>query len=241
MLIVRIVGGFAFFDGQRDADAIALERRDRRRDADRVSAARQVLALELLLAAFEQAAVEDATFREADVAHRALDRVLVELLGAGDIEMEAIAGALRGTTTSTSPSTSRRTSLKNPVANSAGRLRPPLSSVKRLADLHRQVAEDGSGFGALDAFDADITHHEGVERKGRMAERQGRKTRNGPHREARAKAALRARKGHYDPIRRVKSLNSAMIIIAAIMARPAFWVISTKRSDNGRPRNASSP
>ncbi len=48
----------------------------------------------------------------------------------------------------------------------ADRLRRPLVG-HGVADLDRQVAEDGAGFGALDAFDPDVLDDERLERRGR--------------------------------------------------------------------------
>src|SRR5690606_19000666 len=74
------------FVRERDADAIALERRNRRRDLYAVLAAREVLALELLLGALEHGAIEDARLGQALVAQRLAQRVAIELLRSGDVD-----------------------------------------------------------------------------------------------------------------------------------------------------------
>src|SRR5690606_610867 len=76
----------ALLDRERDADAIALERRNRRRDLYAVLAAREVLALELLLGALEHGAIEDARLGQALVAQRLAQRVAIELLRSGDVD-----------------------------------------------------------------------------------------------------------------------------------------------------------
>ena len=76
----------------------------------------------------------------------------------------AIAGRSWTTTTSTSPSRSRLTSRKNPVANSARIACGGLLVGHRVADLDRQVAEDGAGLGALYALDADVLDDERLDR-----------------------------------------------------------------------------
>ena len=83
----------------------------------------------------------------------------------------AIAGRSSTKTTSTSPSTSRRTSREEPGREEgADRLRGLLLG-HGLADLDRQVAEDGAGLDALDALDADVLDDEGLEGEREASER----------------------------------------------------------------------
>ena len=86
MRISLIFAGVAFGDREGDVDAVALLRRHRRHDLGAVEAARQVLALELLLGAVERAPVEEQAFGEAEVLQRLDQRVLVELLDADEVD-----------------------------------------------------------------------------------------------------------------------------------------------------------
>ena len=128
-------------------------------------AARDVLALQFLLGAIERRAVEDARLGDADVLQRLLQRVVVEFLVADECRSELIVGRSCTMTTSTSPC-----GLEAHVAEEAGRVQRldrggGLLVVDALADLDRQVAEDGAGLGALHAFDADVLDDERLERQ----------------------------------------------------------------------------
>src|SRR5690606_23425365 len=144
----------AFLDRQRDADAVAFERSDRRRNADRVLAARQVLALDLLLGALEDRTVEDARLGQPLLAQHALERVGVELLGAADVDRrdrralldvddEHVALGLQANV----PEEPGREQRLDRLAG--------LFVGYPVADPNRQVAEHGPRFGALYAFDPD--------------------------------------------------------------------------------------
>ena len=74
--------GTAFVDVDRDAHAIAFERRGDRLDLHAVIAAGEVLAAQLLVGAVKRRLVEDAALGHADVAQAGLDSVLVEGLDA---------------------------------------------------------------------------------------------------------------------------------------------------------------
>ena len=129
----------------------------------RVEAARDVLALQLLLGAVERRAVEDARLGDADVLQRLLDRVGVEFLVADERERADRRPLLHDDDQHVA------LRLEAHVAEEAGRVQRldrlrDLLVVDALADLDRQVAEDRAGLGALHAFDADVADDERLER-----------------------------------------------------------------------------
>lgn len=72
------LGGFAF-DRVEVRSTVPLERRDRSGDLHAVQALGEVLALEFLLGTFEQRAVEDAGFGEADFLQALLEGILFRI------------------------------------------------------------------------------------------------------------------------------------------------------------------
>ena len=86
MLMLLDAGDVAFVDVERDVDAIALDRRHGGGDLDAVQAVRQVLALEFLLGAVDRGLVEDLGLADADFLERLDQHVLVEFLGAGEVD-----------------------------------------------------------------------------------------------------------------------------------------------------------
>ena len=166
------LGDVALFHRKVDADAIALERRHGGGDGGGVLAARQVLALELLLGALEQRTVEDARLGEADLAQAGLERVLVEFLHADEGDV----GDRRAFVHRNHDDVAF--GLDAHVAEEAGG-EERTDRVRRLllaegfTHPHRQIVEDGARLGALDAFDADVLHHEGVERERRRCGKEG--------------------------------------------------------------------
>lgn len=179
-----------------NADTVAFERRDGRRDRGRVLAAREVLALEFLLRALEQRAIEDARFGEADLAQALLERVLVELLDPveGDVgdrcalvhhHHDDVAFGLDANVAEETRGEQR--------ADRIGGLRLG----EGLADADRQVVEHGARLGALDALDADVLDHEGIEGEGRRCGKKG-------HQEPGQELAIHA--GVQPEIRRLRSL-----------------------------------
>src|SRR6266545_700526 len=192
----RDLRGFAFVDVEVDRDAVALLRRDRRRHLRRVLAARDVLALHLLLGALERGAVEDARLGEADVLQRLLQRVGVELLVAGDIDAADRRALLHDDDEHVT------LALEPHVAEEAGReqrlhrLRR-LLVVDALADFHRQVAEHRARLGALHAFDADVAHDERLEReRGAARDRDERADQRGQPGEARRECRTTGNRPH---------------------------------------------
>ncbi len=154
---------FTFFDGEIDRDAITLLRRHRGRYLDRVIAVIDVLPLEFLLGAFQRRAIEDARFGDADVLQRLFERVLVEFLGAADVDLAYRRALLHD------DHQHAVLGFQPHVAKKAGRIQRldrgrGLFIVDTVADLDRKIAEHRSRFGALYALDADILDHERLER-----------------------------------------------------------------------------
>ena len=190
------LGHAALVDLEVDADAVALERGDGGGDRGGVLAARQVLALELLLRAFEQRTIEDARLGEADLAQPLLERILVEFLDAveGDVgdrralvhhHDDDLAFGLDAHIAEEAGGEQR--------ADGVGGLRLG----EGLADADRQVVEDGARLRALDALDADVLDHEGIEGEGRRRGKKG-------HQEPGQELAIHA--GVQPEMRRFRSL-----------------------------------
>ena len=166
------LGDVALFHREVDADPVALERGHGGGDGGGVLAARQVLALELLFRALEQGTVEDARLGEADLAQAGLEGVLVEFLDAdeGDVgDRRAFVDRDDDHVTF---------GLDAHVAEESGGEQGAdrvccLLLAEGFAHPDRQIVEDGARLGALDAFDADVLHHEGVERERRRCGKEG--------------------------------------------------------------------
>ena len=129
-----------------------------------VLAARDVLVLQFLLGALEQRAVEDAAFGQADACRRLSSSCLLS----NSLEPATSIWRDRRPLLHRRPPARRRrlrgcTSLKKPVCEQQPDRCGRLLVRHRVADLDRQVAEDGSGLGALDALDADVLDLEGFE------------------------------------------------------------------------------
>src|SRR5213075_1452211 len=103
------LGGLAFGDGDVDADAVALERRDRGLHLGRVHAVREILALHLELGLLEHAAIEDAP-SAMPISRSTLRTVSGSNSFMPEKSICAIAGRSSTKTTRTSLSTSSRTS-----------------------------------------------------------------------------------------------------------------------------------
>ena len=141
-------------------------RRHRGHDLGAVQAARQVLALELLLGAVGQRLVERQALADADVLQRLDQRVLVELLHADEVDV----GDDRALVDDDDEHVA--VDVDPHVLEQAGREQRAqrgraLLVVVGVADAKRQRREHGAGVGALQAFDADVLEHERLDRPGR--------------------------------------------------------------------------
>ncbi len=83
---VRDARGVAFGHREGDVDAVALDRGDRGHDLGAVEAAAEVLALDFLLGAVDQRAIEGQALADAGIAQRLGQRLLVELLQADEAD-----------------------------------------------------------------------------------------------------------------------------------------------------------
>ena len=153
------LGDVAFVDVEHDVDAITFDRRHGGGDLHAVQAVRQVLALQFLLGAVDRGLVEDLGLADPDLLQRLDQHVLLELLGAREVD--------RG---------DRRTLLHQHhqhavfffqahVLEEAGRVQGldrggALVVVEGFADADRQVTEYRACLGPLDAFDPDVLHDE---------------------------------------------------------------------------------
>src|SRR4030095_12427696 len=156
----------AFDDVDVHRDAVPLLRRNRRGYLCRVLAARDVLTLHFLLGAIECRAVEDLRFGKSDVLQRLLESVGVEFLVARDVDLA-----------------DRRALLDDDDQHPALYLEPHIAEEARceqglhrggglrivdaIADLDRQIGEDGPRLGAVRALDANVLHDEWIECAGR--------------------------------------------------------------------------
>ena len=148
-----------FGDREGDVDAVALLRRHRRHDLGAVEAAREVLALELLLGAVGERLVERQAFADAEVLQRLDQRVLVEFLQAGEVDV----GDDR--TLFDDDDDDALVDLDSHVLEQAGgeeraQCSRALLVVVGVADAKRQRREYRAGVGALQALDADVLQRE---------------------------------------------------------------------------------
>ena len=152
----------ALDDVEVDGDAVALLRRHGRRHLRGVPSARDVLSLHLLLGAVQRRAVEDLRLGEADVAQRLLERVGVEFLVAGDVHLADRRPLLdhddQHAVVDLEPHVAEETCSEQRLHRRRG-----FRVVDALANLDRQIGEDGTRFGALHALDADVLDDERLE------------------------------------------------------------------------------
>ena len=244
MLMRAMLARLALHDGEVERHAVALLRRHGRLHARGVLAARDVLALELLLRALQRRAVEDARLGDADLPQRLLDRLGVEFLVADERQRADGRALLHGDDEHVA------LRLDAHVAEESGRVQRldglrHLLVVDALADLDRQVGEDRSGFGALHPFDADVAHGERIEcprRHATAAKRTTRRTVRARPGAAVAEERACRRCGAANGAgqnRRETSLNSARAMRTASMAMPMRWPTSKARSETGLPLKIS--
>src|SRR6266849_1890753 len=152
-----------------DCDSVAFVRRDGRGDLHAVKTTGQILTFELLLGLVEQGAVENAAFLESDVAQPLLDLVLFEFLHPDEIDRSD--GRTLFESHDQHVSLDLESDVPKEPRRKQGTNRPRGFFVgQRVADFHGEIAEDGSRLDALDALDANIAHHEGLERPCRPGE-----------------------------------------------------------------------
>ncbi len=159
----------ALVDVEIDRDPVAVERRDGRGDLHAIETSGQILAFELLLGLVEQGAVEDAAVLESDVAQPLLDLVLFEFLHPDEIDRSDGRALLESHDQHVSLDVESDVAKEPRRKQGANRPRG-LFVGHRVADFDGEIAEDGPRLDALDALDANVAHHEGLERPRRPGE-----------------------------------------------------------------------
>jgi hypothetical protein len=146
-----------------DADAVALERRHGRLHLGRVPAARQVLALQLLLGGLERGAVEYPPLRDPHFTQHLAQVVGLELLDAREIDWRDRRPLLDIHDQHFVLDVEAHV-LEEPGREKRAQRLLRLFLGHRLADLDRQVAEHGARLGALQPSTRMSLHHERLER-----------------------------------------------------------------------------
>jgi hypothetical protein len=175
--------GLALGDGEGQVHAVALDRRDGGDHLRTVQALVDVLALQLLLGAVRQGLVVRSALGQADLAQRFLQRVLVEFLGAREVDV-----------------CDRGTLFHDHHQHVAIHFEPDILEqaereqradrgrtffiVVLVADAKGQRREHGAGLDPLQAFDPDVAHGERVHGPGIRHERHRDDCRNGTHAKA---------------------------------------------------------
>ncbi len=122
-------------------------------------------------------------FGQADLAQRLLQRVLVEFLGADEVDV-GHRGTLLDDHHQHVAADLEAHVLEQAQAEQRADGGRALLVVVLVADAKGQRGEDGAGLHALQAFDPDVAHREGVHRPGIGHEGHGDHGRNGTHAKA---------------------------------------------------------
>ena len=157
------LGHIAFVDGKTDTHAIALKRRNGGDYARTVTAACEILALDLLFGLIEQRLVEGASFGQPDFAQALCQRLFFEFLVADEIDLRHSRPLLDHHDEHAALHFQAHVFEESGCEQRLDR-RCGFFIGHGLADFDRKIAEYRARFDALDAFHADIAHHEGVER-----------------------------------------------------------------------------
>ena len=160
-------------DAEGDANAISFERRHRGGDGGGIFAAGQVLALDLLLGAVEERAVEGAGFSQFDFAQAFHERLGVELLDADEINFRNRRTLVEHHHQHVVIGLDAHVAEKPRVEQGADHFACP-RLVENVADLDRQIVEHCSRLGTLQTFDADVFDDERIEGPGGRGNEKGR-------------------------------------------------------------------
>ena len=159
------LGRLAFGHVEADVDAVALDGRDRRRDLGAVEAAREVLALQLLLGAVGQGLVEGLAFADADVLQRLGQGFGVEFLQPDEVDV-GDDGALVDDDDDGIALDADTHILEQAGGEQGAQGGGAFFIVVGVADAEGQRGEHGTRVGTLQAFDANVLEYEGVDRPG---------------------------------------------------------------------------
>mmetsp|Transcript_13957 Transcript_13957/g.38069 ORF Transcript_13957/g.38069 Transcript_13957/m.38069 type:complete len:298 (-) Transcript_13957:2091-2984(-) len=159
------LGRLALGHVEADIDAVALDRGDGGRDLGAVEAAREVLALEFLLGTVGQRLVEGLALADADVLQRFGQGLGVELLEADEVDVGDDRALVDDDDDGIALDADANV-LEQAGCEQRAQRRGAFFIVVRVTDAEGQRREHGAGVGALQAFDADVLQHEGVDRPG---------------------------------------------------------------------------
>ena len=157
------LGGRTLGHGEGDVDAIALQGRDGGDDLRAVEAARQVLALDLLLGAVEQGPVERSAIGQACIPERRAQNVLVELLVATELDAGDRRPLLDDHHQHVAIDLDAHILEQAQAEQGLDRGRA-FFVVVGIAHAHRQGCKDGPCLYPLQPFHPDVTHLERVDR-----------------------------------------------------------------------------
>ncbi len=165
--------GLALGHVEAQVHAVAVDRRDGGHHRGVVEAAAHVLALDLLLGAVGQRLVASAPFGQAHLGQGLDERLLVELLGADEVDVGHGGAFLhdddQGAVAHVDAHVLEDLELEQRTDGS----RAALVGVG-VADMQRNGGEDGAGLDALEALHTDVAHGEGIDGPGgRCCERAG--------------------------------------------------------------------
>jgi hypothetical protein len=168
------LGRVALGDVEADVDAVALDGGDGGGDLGAVETAGQVLALELLLGAIGQGLVEGLAFADADVLERLGQGLGVELLEADEVDV-GDDGALVNDDDHGVALDGDAHVLEQAGGKQRAQGGGALFVVVAVADAKGQGREHRARVSALQALDADVLQHKGVNRPGqaRLEQAQG--------------------------------------------------------------------
>ena len=153
--------GSAFVNVDRDADAVAFQRRSRGLDINAVVALREVLTAQFLIGTFQNRVVENSAFSKTDVTQTLFHTILVESLDAVRFN------GCDSRTFDHVHHQHRSVDRKINVAEQAGRIKlmngfSTAFGVVFVAYAKRQMRKDRTGLGTLNALDANVGNGENL-------------------------------------------------------------------------------
>ena len=160
------LGDIPLVDRQIDPHTVAFQRCDRGFDRHTVQTFGKKLALQLLLSLIKHRAIKNPPFSHAGFLEGFLDRFLVERFQPGEIDRRNRRAFIhcddQNVAFDFNPHVLEKPGGKQCLDRFSG-----FFLGEALAYLDRQIAEDGAGFGALDAFNPDVLDDERIKRPSR--------------------------------------------------------------------------